>query len=847
MKGPLSTLLDLEAEAHASFRIERGGIQDSFRYRCKYLALRIAGLLLDEQGEINLGALAELTRLLEPGPYPLGPGREGDALIYAHIHRCLKHLIENKAVWLAIRRFSLPLCHKKAARVIQETLWPEPIRTLQTAHVRKAVLAAWLTLLRQTTGSCFATAPAILVQQTHPLQFFKDLYDLLSIGQMKRTMGGREFSVPLSFSSGSGDLQHLVSGPFFGLLVALESVGVHRLDPHFWESGPQTVSDCLRKILLAAESLTEEDLQDEEYLSRIQMTPLLAKQGAMHYQKPSARAQKVAAWKAKYEQACMTFKTITECSLLRSWEYSIASLADVKIDFARWNLYIGLGLHPDQKQGIGAFLYEWTQSRLQQCHEEIHRLAHEYERNANAVQAIEVMIQSTTSDARLHQLKSDWMSLTASLNTIVEIRDQQIAKAEGLTKFFAWLIERYDEKLQTFFQELFDPALIQDGAHIHDDSPAGFRLVYKHGRADASQWTTINNREEYIEALRDFFSRIETELDPPADVGKETLTAATTALIQFIQEDEFFNGALTRSKQHGRLSPWDYISGGTLQTLLMAYCNRDRPFTEAAVIPHSEAELLQFLASHPGQDPVLMHSPTHAFIFYPRMLGGRAHVAPFSSQPWDERMQEHLAHRISERLPEEERALFIHLLRNGDASASNGAFRAKVIASLSPRMKNKEALVDAALYDHARLWTADEAQTAIAQISQQLGQNIRIKLEGTFFGPMDVYNQIKAAILQASQSVFASVDWDQKIANAMRKIHFLPDVLLFGDSNWSGWFFGFVQNPTTGVLELWRFNRTATQGFPMHDWKEWVSPHNVSAWVLLSQPAEYETSLFRGK
>jgi hypothetical protein len=63
--------------------------------------------------------------------------------------------------------------------------------------------------------------------------------------------------------------------------------------------------------------------------------------------------------------------------------------------------------------------------------------------------------------------------------------------------------------------------------------------------------------------------------------------------------------------------------------------------------------------------------------------------------------------------------------------------------------------------------------------------------------------------------------------------------VLFADTNWSGWYFGFVKNPTTERLELWRLNRTATQGFPMTDWKQWFDPSNTSAWVVLNQPKEY--------
>jgi len=38
-------------------------------------------------------------------------------------------------------------------------------------------------------------------------------------------------------------------------------------------------------------------------------------------------------------------------------------------------------------------------------------------------------------------------------------------------------------------------------------------------------------------------------------------------------------------------------------------------------------------------------------------------------------------------------------------------------------------------------------------------------------------------------------DWDQKIAEKMRALDLLPDVLLFADTNWSGWFLDLSKIP----------------------------------------------------
>lgn len=828
LKGPLASWLKLDKQALVSSRLEATPWQDAFRYRAKDTALQIAYLLIDEKGELEEQRLSGLNQLLEKTPYLLGPGRDNDALFWEHIRRQLDLLARHKAIWQAIRRLSPPLVHKKAEELIRETLWPEPIRTLTKEHVRKAVLAAWLTYLRQTTGSCFATAPAILIQRFDPLAFFKDLSDLLETGQMKRVLAGKEYAVPLSLSSGNGELEKKMGTAAipYGIELALHSVGSSCVPAE----GEPTAKEWIRRSLLSALDLTEEDLRSEEHLAKIQMTPLLARQSAVYYQKPSERAQKVAEWKKKLAEACLTFRTLTECPLLRAWEYSLASFSDVKTEFGRWNLYIGLGLHPDEPGGIGALLYNEVNERLQKCQSEIGKIAREYEREAYSIQALEVMLQGATNDMRIHQLKGELTSLHLSVQALVERRQVLITQADGLVGLFKSLIEQYDQKLQEFFQELFDPSLTSEEKRLYDDSSAGFRLIYKHGRQDASQWTAIYTQEEYIDSLTDFFSRVESEL-----VEKELASELTTRLIRWIREPEFLALALERSRQRGRRSPWDYISGGTLQTLLGAYYQKNEPFKEIAVIPKSAEELFGFFQKAPGKEPLLVHSPTHAFVLYPGSLKSPP-KAPKSSL-WNEEMQEHLAHRVSERFPEAQRALFLHLVRQGPPAKSNPQFRQNLIhACQSPF---GELFVDSVLYENTPLLQTAQAEKALAQIASSLGLVISAKLPGSCYGAYDLFQTVKMAILQAQATAFSSVDWDLKIAEGLRALGFCPEPQLFADTNWSGWFFGFVLHPVTGQLELWRLSRTGMQGFPMSDWKEWLSPANTAPWVILSDSKEY--------
>ncbi len=592
------------------------------------------------------------------------------------------------------------------------------------------------------------------------------------------------------------------------------------------------------------------------------MTPLLAKQVAVYYQPPSERSQKISNWKRRFSKACLAFQSIAECALLRCWEYTLASFCDVKVDFARWNLYVGLGLHPDNIGGIGYFLYQTINALLQSANEEASRYHQEYEQVAGAVRATESLIHGSTSDSHRNQLKSELSTYVYSANIALEMRDKAAEKADALAGFFSSLIRQYDQKFQDYFQELFDPSLFGEAAHLYEDSPAGFRLVYKHGRTDSSQWTSIHNGEQYIEALRDFFSVVEMDLEIPSLLGRELLTQITTALIQFIQEPEFLESAIQRAKEKGRQSPWDYISGGTMETLLQAYCSRDRPFTEVSFVPHSEEQVLQVFEKEGigKNDPLLVHSPTHAFIFIPRLIPSSWEMQIEQNRQWnqkrklDEHMQEYLSHRLSDRLPGEEKALFLHLFRQKQNIKTPQQLRENFIDCLrsikGSRIKNPIGLVDSLFFENLPLFPFSEAKMALNDLLNHLSVRHKLaakkwepklqSMEGSFMGPLEIYQTTKEILFNLLMRPFSSVDWDWEIAETMRLIGISsPHPIIFADTNWSDWFFGFIVNPVTNQLELWRLNRTALQGYPMNDWKEWMDAKNTAPWIILSKSKEY--------
>ncbi|MBI3236472.1 MAG: hypothetical protein HYZ48_02010, partial [Chlamydiales bacterium] len=119
-----------------------------------------------------------------------------------------------------------------------------------------------------------------------------------------------------------------------------------------------------------------------------------------------------------------------------------------------------------------------------------------------------------------------------------------------------------------------------------DDSPAGFRLVYKHGRSDPSSWTSIYTKEQYIEVLSDFFHMTQADIASACqwEGGEKEILEITSQILSHIRTPVFLETALQRMiKAHADKEgkkPWAYTSGGTMTTLLKTYYCRGSDLTE---------------------------------------------------------------------------------------------------------------------------------------------------------------------------------------------------------------------------------------------------------------------------
>ena len=239
-----------------------------------------------------------------------------------------------------------------------------------------------------------------------------------------------------------------------------------------------------------------------------------------------------------YQSAQNAFKALADNALLKAWEFSLASFAETKAQFARWNLYSSLGLSPQEKEGIGACIFELLQNKLNQLNAKVQEHQFEYEQVYTQVKYVESRIQRASTEKEIQWLKAEYQTKLHEFYLIEELRNTVSSKAKRIASLYDQLIGAYDELFPLYFQEVYDADMHEVATSLYDDSPAGFRLLYKYGRANTSQWTYIYNPNEFIEALSAFFTSTETELASRKEFEglQQELSEIITAVITHVKE-----------------------------------------------------------------------------------------------------------------------------------------------------------------------------------------------------------------------------------------------------------------------------------------------------------------------
>lgn len=922
---PLIQLFHLSKEARLSYLFDLSAIQESFQFRALSRARSLAFALIDEKGEIKKEFLQNVIALFEKKGAVFYSNGINDSLIYDHMLPFLRRLSE-ETVMKSLKRFQRPLCHKWAEKLVQETLGIDHSHTPTDAQIRAAVLCACLTPLRQNVGSCFATAPAILIQKEQVELLIDDLYQLLTTGKLKRTFGGIEYAVPLSPSTGMGDLKKnlIINDPKArvgfcpGLIAAMESIGALAKGRPLEEQGQKlqemiqvyasgkshlTTEDLIRKVLMEKLALKEEDLEKAYQLEMAQF-----KRAKMAIGSPdpaiAQRLEQVQTFKQKENEARSAFKGICDNALLKSWEFTLASFSEVKMEFSRWNLYSSLGLSAEEPGGIGELIYAILDEKIQEINSKIGEYQKQYEIAFDQLRATETLLRNATSESDARRLQAEYQSRAYHMRSCLDMRDQIYSQGSHYSTLFSFLIKQYDQKFPEYFQEIYDAEMQDFQGDLYDDSPAGFRLVYKHGRPDPALWTLIYNADQYIDSLVDFFLATESQIASACEweEGEKEILELTSAIVAHVRGRIFLETSLQRmAKAHQapilktalknipilEKKPWAYTSGGTITTLLKTYFCRESEFTQEEKWVENESELLIFLIdtlknlppkiSNPflqnAQKKMLMTSPSHAFLLLPGLEtlrhGWEEEIFTYTwvrdqiflpNQQFYDAMhlstdeQTFLLNAFCEQLPPLLGLYLNQVFFPFEKKNSIRDWRNQILEALFQHT-NANSLqkrtftdgLDAFLYQVLPISQGKEWKFIVRRIlSDLMSEKVERVLHlfpdvpSAFMKANEIREAAKGCYLLAERTLTLSFDLHDYVARHSRFVgNAQPTPLLFADTNWTNHFFGFVVNPGNTRLELWRLDKTMSQGVPMSQWKHWLNGSDRKTWSILTRPYEY--------
>lgn len=788
-----------------SKRVDRSGIQESCSVRNVLRTRRLAQVLIDDEGKLDMELLEEAIGAMEGVLYSLGPERQHDAERQEKILSVLTSLRDDTELVRTLQMIDRPYLHQYADQVIRDTLQLPVNAPITVADTRRAVLSAWMTYLRQNVGSCFATAPAIVVHDEQPKLFLNDIQELLGTGRLKRTFGGVEYSVPLSNSWGAGDLKRqfilqaeesrleLWLSP--GLIAAFEAAEV--LDPE--EPLKQKVKELkplitealkklsggkplflaspeamIRAVLMEHMGITDQDI--EKYEKR----PMgMIHTGLLIQVVKTGREKKKDITKLyeKIKIAENAFKALSDNALLKAWEFTLASFAETKAQFAKWNLYSSLGLQSNEKDGIGFCLYEILQRKVNEANAKASEYNEEYEILFQQVKYLEARLKRA-SESEGKWMRMEYQAKVNEFRTFQEMRDKAQRRAQRLANLFQDLIDYYIEKFREYFQEVYDADMHQVAVGPYDDSPAGFRLLYKHGRASSSTWTRIYSPQEFVDSLSSFFVATETELSflPELEGLERDLSEIVTAIVSHIKTKEFIESAFHRMAVSHKSrpikdplehldkiekKPWSYTSGGNMDTLVSAYYKREEKPTQSSRWVENPTELLVFFVDTVKEFPertkefflecpdknILMHSPTHAFLLKPGLMPfAKAWQNDAYTYTWvrdrliiprevflqkillDVHMMEHIIELLMEKVPKDYTQAFKSTFFGFYGRKGVREFRNEIVLAMDKR-KNlrvggrpllQDAEIDSILYSALPLFPKAELEERVRDILKQI-------------------------------------------------------------------------------------------------------------------------------
>lgn len=867
-KSELSTIFDLKKEALYCKRYALSNNSQSYLFRARHRAKQAAHFVISEKGLVEEEKLEKLILLLEKEGAILTPDGFSDQEIQNHLLAQLKKFLKAGELFGALERFSLPLPTRFATQLI---LYENELSLTQTPtlkQLRCAIFSALLTPLYQEVGSCFATAPAILVQSEQPLQLVKDLYELLYTSRLTRTVAGVQYAVPIAQKSGGINQIQICSGSVF-------SPSIHAAflegDLFTKESGFDARCAILQAKLIP---FLGEQLTTFQWMHRLLLEEFGLDQEELDFSFGSyPKKELVLQFKEKERVMNQRFLALLVHPLLKMWEYTLASLSESRMDFVDWNLCKGLGLDPVEEGGLGAILRDECQKLIEEEQNALDGFKNEYESARVQLDSLRMRLQRGDSgSSSRHELELR----TSQLEKSVQRHNECVRKIKNYRLLPATLTEIFCEKFKEHFQEIYDPDLYLSNETVYNgDRPAGFRLVYKQGKKDPIMWSAIENEEHYIRALTGFFSLIENEVKQILEEEEEIFVNCEkilSELIYQIHSKDFLKQSKLRMEKAGKKMPWASISGGTISHLLEAYFRREQPLFFDQIVETNELDLCVVLIDKIKRiqsrklNKLLITSNSHAFTvlldkeLFAKAIEDSGYTYTFVRDQvldparsyykelvFSEKEQEALvqafvkAHQLPlQTIPHyartlSEKRVTLPLLRSHLISVMD-FFTGRHFGP------EKKSFVDSFIYSMVPLHSGYGWKGKVAKLLEGVIPALNLEpfpeIGRAWMGWKELIE------LAAAMALVSGFTGEKALFPLLRKkaaqLGFAPpEPLFFGGTNWAENLFGFHYNGGSERFELWRFDPSSVTGSPMHSWQEELD--GKKGWKLFSKPSEYTT------
>ena len=634
---------------------------DASLLRNSELALFLANALITEEGKLDQEFLKTSLEFFEKERFFIANSFWYSAPRMEWLFQALQ-MLKEPDTQNQIKKIHKPVQNVSLDNMIRATLHLSQEHPLTDALAKRASIAAFLCDLRQHIGSCFATAPCLLIRKFRPDFFFGDVFDLMTKGSIRRVIEGKIFDLPIASSFGKGDSEKTFSldpvlyprKALYFFIMLLEKVDyfqekaflekffvvkhLFRRWMHKFENKTVHLKMLLQDFFLHVYNIKMEEVEKFRHMQK----EWDAKDTFITAKFPNANVAKA---ESQYQRALLILKSITSNALLKTWEYTIASMSDVKLDMTHWNSFAALGMDSGQRGGLSENVLATAKSIAANYEKEIKVYQDQIEQMSDYLNALNIRARSATPE-QFQNLKQHALSQAAQLSRQIAERDDLINKINALSSKLQLFCDKIMEFYTTYFQEVYDPEI--ETSSFFDDSPAGFRLVYKHGREDPNLWSCIFNDDDYVKMLTIFFHLMQSQflqLEELKPLKGEEIGKFFSGILLHIQSDSFIKSAYERCFQRGQrlfrnfptplpknaFRPYVYFAGGTMMQLTNVYFKREQTVTVVEKNVQNTEELLAFIldtfldlplkVKEEGNiDPflgLLASCPTHAFVLRP--------------------------------------------------------------------------------------------------------------------------------------------------------------------------------------------------------------------------------------